>query len=213
MKPSQKAALPRSRTAGTRSALLLPDGMARCKMRRLNSTAGAVERMSYWRKSLVAGVATLVAAAVPAFSQTSITSTVKTTDREGRIVLSVQQATDNGINIGLSPTAGDRQNLTPAVRDRLQLFELSRDAYQREQAQLQKRLNGAATEAERERVRALIKDKRDAWLRRSVEVRTQAKERIAELRRQMPSKKEVLDAAKENARDTINDIRKRRGQD
>ena len=187
--------------------------MARCKMRRLNSTAGVVERMSYWRKSLVAGVATLVAAAVPAFSQTSITPAVKITDREGRIVLSVQQATDNGINIGLSPTAGDRQNLTPAVRDRLQLFELSRDAYQREQAQLQKRLNGAATEAERERVRALIKDKRDAWLRRSVEVRTQAKERIAELRRQMPSKKEVLDAAKENARDTINDIRKRRGQD
>jgi len=159
----------------------------------------------------MAGVATLVAAAVPAFSQTSITSAVKITDRDGRIVLSEQQATDIGINLGPGLTAVDRQNLSDAVRERLRRFELSRDAYQREQEQLKKRLNGAATEAERERVRALIKDKRDAWLRRSVEVRTQAKERIAELRRQLPSKKEVLDAAKENARDTINEIRKRHG--
>jgi hypothetical protein len=184
-------------------------------MRRLNSTVGAVERMSHWRESVVAGVATLVAAALPALGQTSISPTVKNTDRDGRIVLSEQQATDIGINlgnIGVGPTA-DRQNLTPAVRERLRRFELARDAYTREEAQLQKRLNGAATEAERERVRALIKDKRDAWLRRSVEVRTQAKDRIAEIRRQLPSKKEVLDAARENARDTINDIRKRRGQD
>ena len=168
--------------------------------------------MSYRRKSFAGGVATLVAIVVPAFSQTSITPAVKTTDRDGRIVLSEQQAIANGINLGASPTA-DRQNLTPAVRERLQRFELSRDAYQREEALLQKRLNGAATEAERERVRVLIKDKRDAWLRRSLEVRTQAKDRIAEMRRQLPSKKEVLDAAKENARDKINEIRKRRGQD
>ena len=160
----------------------------------------------------MAGVATLVAAAVPAFSQTSITSTVKTTDREGRIVLSEQQATDNGIN-SVGPTAGDRQNLTPAVRDRLQRFELSRDAYQREQAQLQKRLNGAASEAERERVRALIKDKRDAWLRRMRELRTQTKDRIGELQSKLPPRREILDEAKKDARDAIREIRKRRALD
>jgi hypothetical protein len=157
-------------------------------------------------------MATLVATVIPAFSQTSITSTVKITDREGRIVLSEQQATDNGINLGAGSTV-DRQNLTPAVRDRLQRFELSRDAYQREQEQLKKRLNGAATEAERERVRALIKDKRDAWLRRMRELRTQAKERIGELQSKLPPRREILDEAKKDARDAIREIRKRRALD
>jgi F0F1-type ATP synthase epsilon subunit len=197
-------------------ALLLPDGWTRCKMRRLNSTAGAVERMSHWRETLAAGTAILIAAATASFGQTNVDSiapTVKTTEREGRIVVSDQQATDLGINIGPGPAAVDRQNLTPAVKERVQRFELSRDAYQREQEQLKKRLNGAATEAERERVRALIKDQREAWLRRMRELHAQSKDRIAELRRQLPSKGEVLDAARENARETIQDIRRRRGQD
>lgn len=183
-------------------------------MQRLNSTAGAVERMSHWRETLAAGTAIMIAAAAASFGQTNVDSivpTVKTTERDGRIVVSDQQATDLGINLGPGPAAVDRQNLTPAVKERLQRFETSRDAYLREEAQLKQRLSGAATEAERERVRALIKDKREAWLRRSLELRTQAKDRIAELRRQLPSKGEVLDAARENAREAIKDIRNRRG--
>jgi hypothetical protein len=195
---------------------MLLDGATRCKMRRLNSTAGAVERMSSWQRTWAAGTTILVVSAAVTFGQTnvdSITPAAKPTERDGRIVVSEQQAVDNGINLGPGPSVVDRQNLTSAVKERLQRFEMSRDAYTREQAQLRKRLEGAATEAERERVRALIKDKRDAWLRRSIEVRTQARDRIAELRRQLPSKNEVLDAARENAREAIQDIRKRRGQD
>jgi hypothetical protein len=193
--------------------LLLPDGETRCKVPRLNSTAGAVERMSLWQTTWAAGTAILFAGAAAVFGQTNIDSiapTVKTTERDGRIVVSDQQAVDLGINLGPGPATIDRQNLSEPVRLRLQRFELSREAYQRQEEQLKKRLNGAATEAERERVRALIKDKRDAWLRRSLEVRAQAKDRIAELRRQLPSKGEVLEAARENARETIQDIRKRR---
>ena len=173
------------------SALLLPDGRTRSKMRRLNSTAGELERMSLWRNILAAGVAILVATAPAAFAQTNVDSiapTVKTTEREGRIVVSDQQAVDLGINISLGPTTVDRQNLSDAVKLRLQRFELSRDSYLREQAQLRKRLDGAATEAERERVRALIKDQREAWLRRMRELRAQSKDRVLELRRQLPSK-------------------------
>ena len=198
------------------SALLLPDGRTRCKMRRLNSTAGAVEHMSHWRTALVVGVAISVVAGATSFGQTNvdgIAPTVKTTEREGRIVVSDQQATELGINISVGPTAVDRQNLTPAVKERLQRFELSRDTYLREQEQLKKRFNGAATEGERERVRALIRDRRQAWLSRMRELRAQSKDRIIELRRQLPSKGEVLDAARENAREAIKDIRKRRGQD
>jgi hypothetical protein len=171
--------------------------------------------MSHWRVTWAAGTAILVAAAT-SFGQTNLDSvapTVKTTERDGRIVVSDQQATDLGLNIGLNPTTVDRQNLTPAVKERVQRFELSRDAYLREEAQMKKRLSGAATEAERERVRAMIKDKREAWLRRMRELRAQSKDRIAELRRQMPPKEEVLDAARENAREAIKDIRRRRGQD
>jgi len=194
-------------------ALLLPDARTRCKMRRLNSTAGAVERMSHWRETLAAGTAILVVGATACLGQTNLTTAVKTTERDGRIVVSDQQAVDLGLNVSVGPLAVDRQNLTPAVKERLQRFETSRDAYLREQAQLKKRLIGAATEDERERVRALIKDQREEWLRRMRELRAQSKDRIAELRRQLPSKGEVLDAARENAREAIKDIRKRRGQD
>jgi hypothetical protein len=184
-------------------------------MRRLNSTAGAVERMSIWRVTWAVGTAILVAAAATTFGQTnldSIAPTVKTTEREGRIVVSDQQATELGIT-GIGLTSIDRQNLSDAVKLRLQRFELSRDTYLREQEQLKKRLSGAATEAERDRVRALIRDRREDWLRRMRELRAQSKDRILELRRQLPSKGEVLDAARENAREAIKDIRKRRGQD
>jgi len=161
----------------------------------------------------MAGMATLVVAGSTCFGQTNLTPTVKTTDRAGRIVVSDQQATELGLNVSAGPASIDRQNLTPAVKDRLQRFELSRDAYLREQEQLKKRLDGAATEAERERVRVLIKSKREEWLRRMQELRSEAKDRIAELRRQLPSRTEVLDAARENARDAISEIRRRRGQD
>jgi hypothetical protein len=191
----------------------LPDGRARSKMRRLNSTVNAVKRMSHWRVSVLAGVAISVAAAASSFAQTSITPTLRTTERDGRIVVSEQQAADFGINPNVGPTAIDRQNLSEAVKSRVQRFELSRDAYLREQEQLRKRLSGATTEGERERVRALIREQRVEWLRRMRELRAQSKDRIAELRRQLPSKGEVLDAARENARDAIQEIRKRRGQD
>ena len=211
-KPRQKHRAQSSGTSGTMRALLLPDGEARCKMRRL--IPRRTQSMSYWQKQSVAGMAALLAAAATCFGQvsngTSITPVVKSTDREGRIVVSDQQAVDSGI---VGPTAIDRQNLAPAIKERLQRFEIPRDAYLLEQQQLRRRLNGATTEAERERVRALIKEQRDAWLRRTRELRAQSKDRIAELRRQMPSKSEVLDAARENAREAIKDLRKRRGQD
>jgi hypothetical protein len=162
----------------------------------------------------VAGVAIVsVAAVATGFGQTNLIPSVRNVERDGRIVVSEQQAAELGIISPVGLTTVDRQNLSEAVKLRLQRFELSRDAYQREQEQLKKRLQGATTEAERERVRALIRDQREAWLRRMRELRAQSKDRIVELRRQLPSKGEVLEAARENARDAIQDIRKRRGQD
>jgi hypothetical protein len=134
------------------------------------------------------------------------TPTVKTADRDGRIILSEQQATDSG----LSPTANlDRQRLPPEIKERIRRFEIIRDRYLREQAQLRKKLTGAATEEERERIRALIQDSRVAWINQSTKLREEAKERLRELPRLLPNMPEVLDEARRNARE----IRKRRGQD
>lgn len=170
--------------------------------------------MSHWQNALVAGTAgLLVTAASCCFGQTGVTSVtpaLRNTDRDGRIVVSDKQAIDLGLN---APLTTDRQNLPLPIKDRLQRFEGPREAYQREQEQLRKRLTGAATEAERERIRALIKERHEDWRRRARDLRAQSKDRIAELRRQMPSKSEILDAARENAREATSEIRRRRGQD
>jgi hypothetical protein len=201
-------------TTGTMPALLLPDDTMRGKMPRLNSIVGTAKGMSHWLKSVMASVAGLAAASSACFGQTNLTPTLRTTERDGRIVVSEQQATDLGLNPTLGPAASvDRQNLSDAVKDRLRRFELSRDAYLREQEQLRKRLEGAATEAERERVRALIKVQREAWLQRMRDLRVQAKDRIAELRRRLPSRAEILDNAKQTKSDTISELRNRRAID
>jgi len=145
-------------------------------------------------------------APAPVQDPVGTTPTVRTADREGRIVLSDQQATDSG----LSPSStGDRQKLPPEIKERIRRFEIIRDNYLREQALLRKKLTGAATEEERERIRALIRDSRVAWIDQSQKLREEARERLRELPRLLPSMPEVLDEARRNARD----LRKRRGQD
>jgi cell division protein FtsI/penicillin-binding protein 2 len=119
--------------------------------------------------------------------------TVKTEDREGQVVLSDEQKRE----IGLTSTT-DRQQLTPEVKERLRRFELIRERYRRQQAALRKRLTGASTEAERDRVREVIKESRNAWLRRAAALREEARDRVRALRSRMPAMKEVLDAARDN---------------
>lgn len=143
------------------------------------------------------------------FGQTNLTPTVKPIEREGRVVLSEKQAND----IGLTPALADRQKLPLAIKERLLKFEASREAYLKEQELMKKRLLGATTEAERERIRATMRDQRDAWLRRAKAMREEARERARELRTQLPSMNEVIENARENAREAAVQNRKRRGQD
>jgi len=92
-------------------------------------------------------------------------------------------------------------------------FELLRDAYLKEQENLRKRERGATTEAERDRIRAIIKEARDAWLERERNLREEMKDRIAELRKDLPSRAEIFDNARDSLRESIATGRKRRGQD
>jgi hypothetical protein len=186
--------------------LLLPDDTVRVKVERLNSTVAAPKPMSYLRHTVLLWLA---GSAVACLGQTNLTPALQPAEREGRIVVSDRQ----GDNLGLGPAAIDRQKLPVAIKERIQQFEASREAYLREQEAMKKRLLGASTEEERERVRLLMRDQREAWLRRAKAMREEARERVRELRTQLPSMNEVIENARENARDSATQIRKRRGQD
>ena len=141
--------------------------------------------------------------ALDGLGQTNVSIPSQPITRVGRVVLSEQQAVD----IGLPLAPEDRQGLPLEIRERIRRFEAIREAYLTEQELLRKRLTGAATEEERDRIRALIKQSRDAWLARARTLREEARERLRELQTLLPSRSEILDAARERVRET----HKRRG--
>jgi hypothetical protein len=161
--------------------------------------------MSPLRHCLMMGLMVL---AWPAVSQTTVTPApapaVKVVEREGRVIVSDQQALEAG---PLSSAVLERQKLSPEVKDRLRRFDAVRDAYLKEQAQLRKKLTGAATEEERERIRSMIQDRNSDWLAQSKRLREEAQSRLRDLQRTMPDRKEIL---MENVRDAI---RNRKGID
>jgi hypothetical protein len=152
-------------------------------------------------RSLLALLLGLAGLAVPGavsttLGQTSITAAT-TVQRDGRVVLSDEQAAAAGL------ATVDRQRLSPEIQDRIKRFEVVREAYLKEQALLRKRLSGAATEEERERVRVLIQSQRAAWLAQARKLREEAQDRLRELQKLMPDRREIL----QNARDAVKDRR------
>jgi hypothetical protein len=175
-------------------------------MKRINSTVGAFARMSHFRSLLVAGLVGLTSSVVDGFGQTGqtdVTPTLKTPERDGRVILSDQQAAENNL------LSIDRQKLPLEIKERLRRFEVVREAYLKEQDLLRRRLTGAVSEEERDRIRALIKASQEAWLARARALREEARERIQELKALTPSRSEVLNDALDKARD----VHRRRGRD
>ena len=140
-------------------------------------------------------------------AQTNVSPAVSPRDnRDGRVVLSDPQAKAN-------ETKPDSA-LPREIRERLARFERSRQDYERRQQELDRLLRGATTEKERDRIRERIDAHRSAWIERLRNAREEAKNRIPDLKRRLPELGEVLDNARNNARDAVaNAGRKRRGQD
>jgi hypothetical protein len=126
--------------------------------------------------------------------------TARSVERDGRVVLSDEQAAQAADSGLVAPTA-DRQKLPLDIRVRIQRFEVVREAYLKEQALLRKRLTGAATEEERERIRNLIQDRRAAWLAQARKLREEAQDRLRDLQRLMPDRREILQNARDAAKD------------
>ena len=148
------------------------------------------------------GLAGLLVATPSGFAQTSaspastsidVTPTV-TSDRIGRVVISDKQLADDGY---ILPTANSLEfrRLPPEIRQRIQRFEIIRDAYLKREQELNQKLRGAATDEERQRVRDLISKARDAWLERAKDSRRELKDRLNEIRRErLSTMRERLDA-------------------
>ncbi len=158
------------------------------------------------------GSIAIVLAACNLRAQTNLTPP-RTDDRSGRIVVSDQQATVEGANVTALPERLERQQIPVEIKERIRRFELARDRYVKEEQALLKRLRGAATDEERERVRAQIEKQRQALLERAKNLREDVHKRIEDIRGRLRPMSEVLDDARQNARDAASPVRKRRGQD
>jgi len=108
------------------------------------------------------------------------------------------------------PVRSERQPLPQDIKDRLQRFEQLREAYLAEQKELLRRLRGA-TDEDRDRIRQLIQERREAWLEKLRTLREEARERLADLKQTLSQHQEVLDAARESAQERAAEVRDRRG--
>jgi len=149
-----------------------------------------------------------VAVTLPIFSgRAQISPVVTPNDRPGGVVLSDPQAKANGI-----ATRADTR-IPKEILERINRFERQRIDYLRQQERLHRDLRGAPTEEERDRIRALIQESRDQWTARLRAFREELKDRLPQLRERLPALNEVLDNARDRARDAAQTARKRRGQD
>lgn len=157
----------------------------------------------FFPRLLIAGLVGLLVTAQDGTAQTSASpastsidvAPTATSDRIGRVVISDKQLADDGY---LLPTANSLEfrRLPPEIRERIQRFELNRDAYLKRQQELNQRLRGAATDEERQRVRDQISKALDAWRERAKDSRRELKDRLDEMRRERLSiLRERLEAA------------------
>ena len=143
-------------------ASVLLDGVARCKVeRQFHSPARSNSMSHFFFRLLMMGSVGFLVATQHGFAQTSASpastsvdiAPTATSDRIGRVVISDKQLADEGI----LPTANslDFRRLPPEIRERIQRFEINREAYLKRQQELNQRLRGAATDEERPAVTTL----------------------------------------------------------
>jgi hypothetical protein len=135
-------------------------------------------------------------------------TSANTQDRVGRVITADPPANTSVNGVGpITPLVAERNSVSPEVKNRLQDFRRQADAYVQQQEDLRKQLLGAATDAERERIRQQLRTVREQWLEIQRQVREDTKERAAELIQQMPNRRELLrEAAQEKAAEVKNGV-------
>ena len=170
--------------------------------------------MSFFRQLYRASSAGLVILALNGLAQTkpSVKTDTQPTlqpavDRIGQVVISDQQAVDSAISVKPRPESIELQKLPPEIKARIRRFEVFREVYLREQDELRKKLQGAPTDAERQRVRDLIRTSREVWLQQTRDLREEMKDRLPALRERLQDKRELLNNLRDKTRDSLPDRR------
>jgi len=147
-------------------------------------------------------------AALGASGQTNPATSSATITRSGQVV-SPERPTAIDANAlattSVRPATATRPALSPEVQARIDRFKLDARAYLAEQQALKKKLLGA-NDQERQIIRDRLRVLRQQWLEQASEMRREFKDRVIELQDKLPAYKDLLDSAKENARDQLRQI-------
>ena len=136
-------------------------------------------------------------------------------DRVARIILPDPAALNSPIASpigGVRPSRSERPDFPPELKQRLRSFESLREIYLA-QEELRKKLRAAATDQDREQLRAQLQVLRDEWLDKSRAFKDETRKRVEEMKPELSLKyREALEAAKQNALDAAAEHKRPRDQ-
>ncbi len=125
-------------------------------------------------------------------------------DRVARIILPDPAALNSsaGSVPGGRPSRLERPEFPAELKLRLRSFESLREVYLARQEEFRKKLRGAATDQDRERIRAQLLVLREEWLDKARAFKEETRTRLEEIKGELSSKyRDALDAAKRDASD------------
>jgi hypothetical protein len=145
----------------------------------------------------------LILSGLTAWAQTG-TFSPRNRDRVGRVFTPDKTSGSlDAPSVATRPVRPEQNPLPPEFDRRIQVFREQARRYIAEQEALRKQLAGATTDAERDRIRALLQQRRNDWLERARAVREEVKVRQEELRGRLRGHGELFDDVKDAARDTV----------
>ena len=123
-------------------------------------------------------------------------------NRVARIILPDPAALNSPIaspTTAVRPSRSERPDFPPELKQRLRSFESLREIYLA-QEELRKKLRGATTDQDRERLRAQLQILRDEWLDKSRALKEETRTRLEEMKSELsPKYREALDEARQQA--------------
>ena len=137
-------------------------------------------------------------------------------DRVGRIILPDPAALNSPVAgaPGGRPSRSERPEFPAELKLRLRSFESLREIYLARQEELRKKWRGAATDQDRERLRAQLLVLREEWLDKARAFKEETRTRLEELKGELsPKYREILDEARQRALDAAAERKPRRGGD
>ena len=135
--------------------------------------------------------------------------------RVARIILPDPAALNSpiaGAPGAVRPSRSERPDFPPELKLRLRSFESLREIYLARQEELKKKWRGAATDQDREQLRAQLLVLRDEWLDKSRAFKEETRTRLEELKGELsPKYREILDETRQRALDAAAERKPRRG--